>query len=86
MKFSKEFEQWWEKEYHDNHCTMINRVYRAFNAHNEELNRLRKFEKKFRTIQKKCQELEDKVYSLPSKEAVKYQMKLDDELDGFLYL
>lgn len=52
----------------------------------EELNRLRKFEKDFRKLQKKCQQLNEKVISLPTDKAVKYEMKLEDELEGFLYL
>lgn len=86
MKFSKEFMQWWENDTDKVHSSTIERAYRAFKAHDEELNKLRKFKKSFEALQNKCQKLEEKIYSLPSEKAVKYQMKLDDEMEGFLYL
>lgn len=58
-------------------CTFINieLVYDAFNAHNEELKRLRRFERKVRRRQEKCA----KLY----KEDI---WKYDDEVEKFMYL
>lgn len=64
-------------------------VYEAFKAHNEELNRLRKFEKEVRKLQKKCGDYAEKssVYWANNRDkSVKYEMKYDDALEEFLYL
>lgn len=110
MKFTKEFEQWWEKYLKDNKVPIdklvgykttyhdyfteqwfINAeaVYDAFNAHDEELNRLRKFEKDFRKLQKKCQRYAEKMgdyWSSDKDKSIDYEMKYNDALEEFLYL
>jgi uncharacterized protein YneR len=92
MKFSKEFNDWYKDEcdtYNSNQCLMTERVYRAFKAHDEELNRLRKFEKKVRKLQDKCNRYIEKsryyYLSNPDK-SIDYEMKYDEALEEFLYL
>lgn len=54
MRFNKKFREWFKKEFKSDipdkwlsWCTFdIDTLYNAFKAHNEELDRLRKFEKK----------------------------------------
>jgi hypothetical protein len=64
-------------------------VYEAFKAHDEELNRLRKFEKKVRKLQDKCNRYGEKSseywYSNRAK-SVEYEMKYDEVMEEFLYL
>lgn len=64
-------------------------VYEAFKAHNKELDRLRKFEKKVRKLQDKCNKYAEKSSdywtSNPDK-SVEYEMKYDEALEEFLYL
>ena len=58
-------------------CVFINidLVYNAFNAHNEELKRLRRFEKKILRFREKCAKLyREDIW------------KYDDELEKFMYL
>jgi len=64
-------------------------VYDAFNAHNEELDRLRKFEKKVRKLQDKCNKYGEKSsdYYLTNRDkSIDYEMKYDEVLEEFLYL
>jgi len=62
-------------------------VYEAFKAHDEELNRLRKFEKKVRKLQDKCKAYEEKFHCVSSLDkTVEYEMKYDEALEEFLYL
>lgn len=81
MKFSKEFTDWYKGEcdaYNSNQCLMVERVYRAFNAHNKELDRLRRFEKKVRKLQDKCNRYGDK--SADTNHSLVEQMaKLEEE-------
>ena len=92
MKFSKEFTDWYKGEcdaYNSNQCLMVERVYRAFNAHNEELDRLRKFEKKVRKLQDKCNKYGEKSgdYFLTNRDkSIDYEMKYDEALEEFLCL
>lgn len=64
-------------------------VYDAFKAHDEELKRLRQFEKKFRTLQDKIAEYEGKsadcYFSNPNK-SVNYEAKAEELKDELLYL
>ena len=90
MKFSKEFTEWWEKYLKDNKVPVDKEaVYDAFKAHDEELKRLRQFEKKFRTLQNKIAEYEGKsidcYFSNPDK-SVKYEAKSEELKDELLYL
>ena len=92
MKFSKEFNDWYKSEcdtYGSNQCIMVERIYKAFNAHNEELDRLRKFEKKVRKLQDKCNNYIEKsrYYFLTNwDKSVEYETKYDEALEEFLYL
>lgn len=62
-------------------------VYDAFKAHDEELDRLRKFEKKVRKLQDKCHTYEEKSHCVSSLDkSVEYDMKYDEALEEFLYL
>ena len=61
----------------------------AFHAHDEELNRLRKFEKKVRALQEKCGNYAEKsadYWNSNPKKSVEYEGKYNEALDGFLYL
>lgn len=103
MKFSKEFTDWWEKYLKDSKVPVdklvgykttlwfINAeaVYDAFHAHDEELDRLKKFEKKVRKLQDKCNKYGEKVseyWSSNKNKSVEYEMKYDEALEEFLYL
>ena len=90
MRLSKEFKKWFEKTFELNfpketnmnyYCFNFKAMYDAFNAHKEELDRLRKFEKKFRTLQHKLQELDEQSYK-----DVKAMMKFDNTVEELLYL
>ena len=92
MRFDKEFTDWYKEEcdaYGSNQCLMVERVHRAFHAHDEELDRLRKFEKKVCKLQDKCNKYGEKsanyLTSNPDK-SVDYEMKYDEALEEFLYL
>lgn len=64
-------------------------VYEAFKAHNEELDRLRKFEKKVRKLQDKCNKYGEKssdYYTSNPDKSIEYEMKYDEALEEFLYL
>ena len=64
-------------------------VYEAFKAHNAELDRLRKFEKKVRKLQDKCNkygEISGDCYTSNPNKSVEYEMKYDEALEEFLYL
>lgn len=64
-------------------------VYEAFKAHDEELDRLRKFEKKVRKLQDKCNKYIEKsrdYFLTNSDKSAEYEMKYDEALEEFLYL
>ena len=64
-------------------------VYEAFKAHDEELDRLRKFEKKVRKLQDKCNKYGEKssdYWTSNRDKSVEYEMKYDDAMEEFLYL
>ena len=64
-------------------------VYMAFRAHDEELNRLRKFEKEVRKLQDKCNKYSEKssdCWTSNQDKSVEYEMKYDEALEEFLYL
>ena len=90
MKFSKEFKKWYENHFElsfpkevsmNYYCFNFKAIYDVFNAHNEELKRLRTFEKKFRKLQNKLQELDEQSYK-----DVKAMMKFDNTVEELLYL
>lgn len=98
MKFSKEFRQWWQEYSKENgfpnkvegfYTFDLQTTYDAFKAHDEELKRLRQFEKKFRTLQNKIAEYEGKsadcYFSNPDK-SVNYEAKAEELKDELLYL
>ena len=62
---------------------------KCYNAHDKELDRLKKFEKKVRKLQDKCNKYIEKsryyYLSNPNKSA-EYEMKYDEALEEFLYL
>lgn len=98
MRFSKEFRQWYEKHFElsfpkqvkmSYYCFNFKAIYDAFNTHNEELDRLRKFEKKVRALQKKCNNYGKKssdYWTSNRDKSVEYEMKYDEALEEFLYL
>lgn len=98
MKFSKEFRQWYEKHFElsfpkqvkmNHFCFNFKTMYDAFNAHNKELDRLRKFEKKVLALQKKCNNYAEKsadYWTSNRDKSVEYEMKYDEALEEFLYL
>lgn len=91
MRFDKEFTDWYKGEYdaYGCNCLMVERVHRAFHAHDEELNRLRKFEKNVRKLQNKCNKYAEKssdYYASNLDKSVEYEMKYDEALEEFLYL
>ena len=97
MKFSKEFQEWFKKEFKSDipdkwfgWCTFdTNALYNAFKAHDEELDRLRKFEKKVRKLQDKCNkyaEISGDCYISNPKRSCEYEGKYDEALEEFLYL
>ena len=97
MKYNKEFREWFKKEFESDipdkwlsWCTFnMDAVYNAFNAHKEELDRLRKFEKKVRKLQDKCNKYGEKssdYWSSNRDKSVEYEMKYDEALEEFLYL
>ena len=64
-------------------------VYEAFKAHDEELDRLRKFEKKVRKLQDKCNKYSAKsadYWTSNRNKSVEYEMKYEEALEEFLYL
>lgn len=64
-------------------------VYEAFKAHNEELNRLRKFKKKVHKLQDKCRKyggIYGDCYTSNSKKSIEYEGKYNEALEEFLYL
>lgn len=90
MRFSKEFKQWFEKVFELNfpketnmnyYCFNFKAMYDAFHAHDEELNRLRKFEKKFQKLQNKLQQLDKKSYK-----DVQAEFKFNDVVEEIMYL
>ena len=96
MRFSNEFKQWYKKHLElsfpkqvkmNYYCFNFKAMYDAFNAHNEELDRLRKFEKEVRKLQDKCNVYEEKSHCVSSLDkSVEYEMKYDNALEEFLYL
>ena len=64
-------------------------VYEAFKAHDEELDRLRKFEKKVRKLQDKCNKYGEKssdYWTSNPKKSIEYEGKYNDAMEEFLYL
>lgn len=98
MKFSKEFQEWFEKVFELNfpketnmnyYCFNFKAMYDAFHAHDEELNRLRKFEKEVRKLQDKCNKYGEKssdYWTSNRNKSIEYEMKYDEALEEFLYL
>ncbi len=98
MRFSKQFKQWYEKHFElsfpkqvkmNYYCFNFKAMYDAFNAHNEELDRLRKFEKKVHKLQDKCNKYGEKssdYYTSNLDKSVEYEMKYDEAMEEFLYL
>lgn len=98
MRFSNEFKQWYEKHFElsfpkqvkmNYYCFNFKAMYDAFNAHNEELDRLRKFEKEVRALQDKCNKYAEKSsddYISNQDKSFEYEMKYDEALEEFLYL
>ena len=97
MRFNKEFREWFKKEFKSDipdkwlsWCTFdMDTLYNAFNAHNEELDRLRKLEKKVRKLQDKCNKYGEKssdYWTSNRDKSVEYEMKYDEALEEFLYL
>lgn len=61
----------------------------AFQAHDKELNRLRKFEKKFRTLQSKLRESDEKRFNrndITGSYDIKYDRIFANTLEEILYL
>jgi len=61
----------------------------AFHAHDEELDRLRKFEKKVRKLQDKCNKYSEKsldYWTSNPEKSVEYEIKYDEAMEEFLYL
>lgn len=87
MRFSKEFKQWYEKHFElsfpkqvkmNYYCFNFKAIYDAFNAHNEELDRLRRFEKEVRKLQDKCNKYSEKssdYWTSNRDKSVEYEMK-----------
>ena len=97
MKFSKEFREWFNKRFEVDFadkwlswCTFSpDNLYEAFNAHKEELDRLRKLEKELRKLQDKCNNYGEKssdYWTSNRNKSVEYEMKYDETLEEFLYL
>ena len=90
MKFNKEFREWFEKVFELNfpkeanmnyYCFNFRAMYDAFNAHNEELEQLREFKKKFQKLQNKLQQLDKKSYK-----DVQAEFKFNDVVEEIMYL
>lgn len=97
MRFNKEFREWFKKEFKFDipdkwlswYTFDMDTLYNAFKAHDEELDRLRKFEKEVRKLQKKCNKYGEKssdCWSSNRDKSVEYEMKYDEALEEFLYL
>ena len=90
MRFSKEFRQWYEKHFElsfpkqinmNYYCFNFKAMYDAFNAHNEELEQLREFRKKFQRLQNKLQQFDKKSYK-----DVQAEFKFNDVVEEIMYL